>query len=46
MNKRPKGLNGHLILRLYTDLLSEGLILAYQQVRPRINKKSTMIMES
>ena len=32
------GLNGQLIIRLYTDFLSEGLIIAYQHAHQRIYK--------
>ena len=35
--KRPTGLNGHLSMRLYTDFLSDVLILVYQQSNHRIN---------
>ena len=39
VNKRPIGLNGHLGIRdSNSDVLSEGLIAAYQQAHHRINK--------
>ena len=37
VNKKPKGLNGHLSIRDCTDFLSEGFIFAYQQPHHRFN---------
>ena len=38
INKRPTGLNGHLSIRDFTLVLSEGLIFVYQQPHHRINE--------
>ena len=46
-NNRPTGLNDHLnIQRLYTDLRSEEIIIAYQQPHHRINKSQQCLRKA